>query len=127
MVMRFRLLAHTERQIADGEEWPDNCVFFQTIMSNTVSGVECDASRIYDHAHPYPKKPGNVVATFTYSLAWEEVPESILDIFTTVGQNDMLGSCRLKQPQRYEHDPDQQVQKFHLGTSLAGERKIWGA
>ncbi|CAM9090652.1 unnamed protein product, partial [Laminaria digitata] len=59
-------------QVVDGDEWPTNCVFFQTIISNTVTGIECDATRIYDNAHSYPKKPGNVVAAFMYSLAWEE-------------------------------------------------------
>lgn len=58
--------------MADGDEWPTNCVFFQTIISNTVTGIECDATRIYDNAHSYPKKPGNVIATFMHSLAWEE-------------------------------------------------------
>lgn len=58
--------------MVDGDEWPTNCVFFQTIISNTVTGIECDATRIYENAHSYPKKPGNVVAAFMYSLAWEE-------------------------------------------------------
>eukprot|EP00903_Cladosiphon_okamuranus_P017641 g16248.t1 len=58
---------------ADGEEWPTNCEFFQTIISNTVTGIECDATRIYDNAHAYPKKPGNVVAAFMQRLALEEV------------------------------------------------------
>lgn len=58
--------------MADGEEWPTNCVFFQTIISNTVTGIECDTTRIYDNAHSYPKKPGNVIAAFMYNLAWEE-------------------------------------------------------
>lgn len=60
-------------EIADGEEWPSNCDFFQTIISDTVNGLECDATRIYDNAHSYPKKPGNVVASFMYNLAWDEV------------------------------------------------------
>lgn len=60
-------------QVADGDDWPSNCEFFQTIMSDTTNGIECDATRIYDNAHSYPKKPGNVVASFMYTLAWEEV------------------------------------------------------
>ncbi|CAM9155381.1 unnamed protein product [Ectocarpus sp. 13 AM-2016] len=59
-------------KVADGEEWPTNCNFFQTIISDTVSGIECDATRIYDNAHSYPKKPGNVVAAFMHTLALEE-------------------------------------------------------
>jgi len=59
-------------QAADADEWPTNCVFFQTIISNTVTGIECDTTRIYDNAHSYPKKPGNVIAAFMYHLAWEE-------------------------------------------------------
>lgn len=59
--------------MVDGEEWPTSCDFFQTIISDTVTGIECDATRIYDNAHPYPKKPGNVVAAFMHTLALEEV------------------------------------------------------
>lgn len=59
--------------MADGDDWVSNCNFFQTIISDTVSGIECDATRIYDNAHSYPKKPGNVVATFMHNLALEEV------------------------------------------------------
>lgn len=63
----------SEVQVNDGDAWASNCAFFQTIMSNAVDGIECDATRIHDNAHSYPKKPGNVVASFMYTLAWEEV------------------------------------------------------
>ncbi|CAM9257644.1 unnamed protein product [Scytosiphon promiscuus] len=57
----------------DGDEWVTNCNFFQTIISDTVAGIECDATRIYDNAHSYPKKPGNVIAAYMYTLSLEEV------------------------------------------------------
>ncbi|CAM9656283.1 unnamed protein product [Ascophyllum nodosum] len=59
--------------VADGRDWPSNCAFFQTIISNPSKGIECDDERIYENTHPYPKKPGNVLATFIHKLAWEEV------------------------------------------------------
>ncbi|CAM9202218.1 unnamed protein product [Choristocarpus tenellus] len=59
--------------VSEGDDWATSCDFFRTILSNTVTGIECDDTRIYDNVHPYPKKPGNMLASFMYSLVWEQV------------------------------------------------------
>lgn len=71
----FLMFTSFQLQVADGDEWPTNCVLFQTIISDTVTGIECDATRIYNNAHPYPKKPGNIIATFIHTLVWEEASD----------------------------------------------------
>lgn len=50
--------------------WASECSTFQTIMSDPSRGIECDNVRAGNVPHPRPMRPGNVLASMIYDVAW---------------------------------------------------------